>query len=596
MKKSKWSILSLLMIVMLVLGACSGNSTKTGKKGNEEKVDAAAFPLKSDNKDKGIKGGTATVGIIASAPFKGIWSWELYEDSVDADILSFANNTLFDTDKDFKFTDTGIGSMEVKPEENKAIVKIKKDVKWSDGQPLTIEDVIFPYEIIAHKDYTGVRYDQDLKNIIGAEEYHAGKADTISGLKKIDDHTLEISFKKVSPAIYTGGDGIWGYAAPKHDLKDVPVKDLLKSEKVRKTPVTLGPFKFDKIVPGESVQFVANENYWKGKPKLDKLVVKIVPPASAVAALKSGDIDFAASVPTDVYKSLKALSNTEILGRSELYYSYLGFNLGKWDAAKGENVMDPNAKMNDVKLRQALGYAMNIEEVNKQYYDGLRTRANAIIPPAFATYHDKELKGYTYDPEKAKKLLDEAGYKDVNKDGFREDKDGKPFEIKLAARDNSEVAEPITQFYIQNFKDVGLKVTLTNGRLLDGNSFYDKVEANDKDIDMYMAAWGTGTNPSPAGVYSKDAQFNMMRYVDPELTTLLEAIDSPEAMDASVRAKAFKKWEEYMFEKAPVIPMDFRYELTVVNKRLKNVDIDYATTDILGAKWEITKEQPVKGE
>ncbi|MFS0780950.1 oligopeptide ABC transporter substrate-binding protein [Bacillus sp. 1P06AnD] len=595
MKKTKWSLFSLLLIVMLVLAACNGNGGEktTAKPGNKEKVDASAFKTKVDNKDKAIKGGTVTVGLAADSPFKGIWSYELYEDNNDAEIMAYATNTLFDTDKDFKFTDTGIASMKVEPEKNKATIKIREGVKWSDGQPLTIDDVIYPYEIIADKDYTGVRYDQDLKNIVGAEEYHDGKASTISGLKKIDDNTLEISFKKVSPAIYTGGDGIWGYAAPKHDLKDVPVKDLLKSEKIRKTPVTLGPFKYDKIVPGESVQFVANENYWKGKPKLDKIVVKIVPTSSVVAALKSGDVDFINQVPNNVYGSLKDLKNIDILARTDLYYSYLGFNLGKWDAAKGKNVMDQNAKMNNINLRKALGYAMNIEEVTKQYYNGLRFRANAIMPPVFGSYYQKDMKGFTYNPEKAKKLLDEAGYKDTNNDGFREDPNGKPLEIKLAARDNSEVAEATTQFYIQNFKDVGLKVTLSTGRLIESNSFYDKVQANDKDIDMYMAAWGTGTNPSPAGTYSEDAQFNMMRYVDPEMTKLLSAIDSPEAMDAKYRSDAFKNWEEYMFDKAPVIPMDFQYQLSAANKRMKNLNIAYDNMD--GSEsWEVTKDKPVK--
>ena len=90
-------------------------------------------------------------------------------------------------------------------------------------RPLTADDLIYPYEIIGHPDYTGIRYDGDFQNIVGAVEYNAGKADTISGIKKIDDKTIEISFNKVSPAIYSIGDGLWGYAAPKHQLKDIPV-------------------------------------------------------------------------------------------------------------------------------------------------------------------------------------------------------------------------------------------------------------------------------------------------------------------------------------------------------------------------------------
>ena len=96
----------------------------------------------------------------------------------------------------------GLHSLEVDEANNKATMKIQEGVKWSDGEPLKIEDLIQPYLIIGHPDYAGVRYDSDFQNIVGAVEYHDGKADTISGLKKVDETTLEISFNKVSPAIY----------------------------------------------------------------------------------------------------------------------------------------------------------------------------------------------------------------------------------------------------------------------------------------------------------------------------------------------------------------------------------------------------------
>ena len=194
--------------------------------------------------------------------------------------MGYASNVIFETDGEFLVNDQGIASLEVDQANNKAIVKIREGIKWSDGQPLKIEDLIQPYLIIGHPDYEGVRYDGDFQNIIGAVDYHNGKADTISGLKKVDDTTLEISFTKLSPAIFSIGDGLWGYAEPSHIMKDIPVGKLLESDAVRKNPVTLGAFKFDKIVPGESIQFVRNEHYWKGAAKLDGVIVKVVPTSS----------------------------------------------------------------------------------------------------------------------------------------------------------------------------------------------------------------------------------------------------------------------------------------------------------------------------
>ena len=323
--KKNWLMLSVLFAVMLVLAACSGDKEGAKDEGDKEKtskteetVDTSALPLEVTNEGETIKGGTLQVGLVTNTPFQGIFNWELYEDAYDAEIMNFATNVLFELDGDFNVNDKGIAKLDVDVENLKAKVTIQQDVKWSDGTPLTADDLIYPYEIIGHPDYEGFRFDGDFRNIVGAEEYNAGKAETISGIKKLDEKSIEITFKKLSPAIYSIGDGLWGYAAPKHQLESIAVKDLLASDAVRKNPVTLGAFKFDKIVNGESVQFVANEHYWKGKPKLEKVVVQTVHPSSISEALKAGKFDIALSYPTNQYDGVKDLSNISVLGRDEL--------------------------------------------------------------------------------------------------------------------------------------------------------------------------------------------------------------------------------------------------------------------------------------
>ncbi|MEG0473143.1 MAG: ABC transporter substrate-binding protein, partial [Solibacillus sp.] len=454
MKKKYWLLLSTVFAIMLVLAACSGSDSETG---SEKPTDKEPVKNEEPKKEEGgstteqpelasevtnegdaLAGGTLKYALVASSPFKGVWNWELYQDAYDEKIMKFMTNVLFDTGEDFLVTDEGIAKLDVDADNNKATVTIQHDVKWSDGTPLTAEDLIYPYEIIGHPDYTGIRYDDDFQNIVGAVEYNTGKADTISGIKKIDDKSIEITFKKISPAIYSIGDGLWAYAAPKHQLKDIPVADLISSDAVRKTPVTLGAFKLDKLVDGESVQFVANEHHWRGKPKLDKVVVQVVPPASIGEGLRTGQYDMASSYPTNQYDGVKDLTNLTVLARPELAYTYVGFKLGKYDTNEKINITDEKAKMNDVKLREAIAYAMDIEQVTEKFYQGLRSRATGLIPPTFASFYDSTLEGFNYDPEKAKALLEEAGYKDTDGDGIREDKDGNKFSINLASMAGSD--------------------------------------------------------------------------------------------------------------------------------------------------------------
>ncbi|QDQ01650.1 oligopeptide ABC transporter substrate-binding protein [Lysinibacillus fusiformis] len=596
MKKKSFFLLTLLLTLVLALAACSGGSKESSKDGKDsgKKTESRSFPMEVENEGEPIKGGVLQAALPSTSPFKGIFLQELYTDSNDSSIMKFASNIIFENDGDFLVTDEGLATLKVDADANKAIVKIRENVKWSDGEPFTIDDVIFSYEIIGHPDYDGVRYDDDFQNIVGAEEYHDKKADTISGLKRVDDHTLEISFKSISPAIYSGGDGLWSSAAPKHQLKDIPVKEMVSSDAVRVNPVTLGAFKFDKIVNGESVKFVKNEHYWKGEPKLDGVVVKVVSPETLPKALNSGTYDITVgSFPGSKITQIENSKNLAILSRPQLAYSYLSFKLGKFDKSKGINITDENAKLSDPKLRQALAYAIDVEGVNEKLSNGIHTRATTLIPPAFASFHTKDMQGFTHDATKAKQLLDETGYKDVDGDGIREDKDGKPFTIKLGAQGGTEVLESTIEYYRQNWKEVGINVELASGRLMEFNSFSDKLKKDDPEIEMFFGSWGTGTNPSPKGLYGEGTLFNYSRFVSPELSAILDDIDSKESIDLNHRKDAFRKFEEYMFEQATTIPTVAITEIIPVNKRVKNYNVDYAN-ETQYQDIELTADAPLK--
>ncbi|KAF9404143.1 hypothetical protein HW555_014492 [Spodoptera exigua] len=475
-------------------------------------------------------------------------------------------------------SDEGVAKLDLDVDAKKATITLQKDVKWSDGEPLTADDVMYPYEVIGNKEYTGIRYDDQFMNIVGMEEYHDGKADSISGIKKIDDLTTEISYKEVNPDMLQLDGGVYTRPAPKHIFKDIPIKDQEQSDAVRKNPVSFGPYYVSKVVTGESVEYLPNEHYYKGKPKLDKMVFTNVPTSSIVEAINAKKYDMVYSMPTDNYPTYKDTDGYQMLGREELAYTYIGFNLGTFDKEKGEVVTNLDSKMGDVKLRQAMGYALDNNAVGEKFYNGLRTNATTLIPPIFKTLHDSEIKGYTYDIDKAKKLLDDAGYKDTDDDGFRETPKGEKLTINFASMAGGETAQPLADYYIQQWKEIGLDVKLATGRLIDFQAFYDKLKNDDPEIDVFQGAWGVSTAPAPVGLYGRNAAFNYSRFSSEENDKLLDAIVSKESFDADKRKEAYDAWQKYMFEQAPVIPTLYRNEIMPVSNRVKSFTWNYEDT------------------
>ncbi len=611
MKKRFKSLLAMFLVFAFILTGCvnskKGDDKSSSKPKGEQTQQAEnkgnivgermGGGVVVENEGTPIKGGTFRVGIPTDSPFKGIFNSVLYEDNIDWNIIGPTMYTTANAGPSLELRDSSAVKFEYDEKAKTATIKLQDNFKWNDGKPVTAKDIIINYLIVGHKDYPGVRYDDDMINIVGMEDYHAGKTKDISGVKEVDDKTVQISFKEFKPSIKWGA-GIWVEPTNYEQVKDIPMKDLISSAPIRKNPKSAGPFYITNVVPGQSVEFSANEYFWGGKPKVDKVVMEVVPSSQILASLKAGKYDYiAGGAPSDTFKEISELKGYKVARLQDMAYTYIGFKLGKWDKEKGEVVVDPNAKMADVNLRKAMGYAIDNNAVGEKFYEGYRSQATSVIIPIFKEYFDKDLKGYNYDPEKSKKLLDDAGYKDVDNDGFREDKNGKPLVIKFASMSGGEVAEPLASYYVQAWKQVGLNVELTGGRLIEFNSFYDKLKNDDPEIDVFQGAWGTGTNPDPSGLFSKAASFNYYRYTNEDMQKALDKISASNTSDEE-RAQAYKDFEKVMEENVPLIPTLYREALMPVNKRVKKFDTRYVQEqdkdDFRWNQLELLADQPIK--
>lgn len=595
MRKSSLSklLLAMMLMLLLVLAACNGGSDDADSESDagsdagsdtEENTDEESeegiysiddFSTDKTSEGEAIDGGTLNFGLVTDTVFEGTLNWNFYSGAPDAEIIGLFDEALLSTDNNFNYTQDGAAEWEVSDDNKTFTFTIRDNVNWHDGEPVTAEDWAYSFEVIGHPDYTGVRYDSTMTNVEGMEAYHNGEAESISGIEVVDEKTLKITFIEANPSLIASG--IWPYAMPKHIFEEIPVAEMAESDAVRQNPIGMGPFKVDSIVPGESVTFTANEDYWQGTPKLDGLTLKVVAPETVVQALETGEVDLVDSFPTDQYPDVaETMTNVEFLGQTDLAYTYIGFKLGKWDGDAGEVVPNPDAKMADVNLRKAMWHAVDNDAVGKQFYNGLRWNANTLIIPAYPDYHDPSIEAPTYDPDLANQILDEAGYEDVTGDGIRENPDGEELVINFASMSGGDTAEPIANYYIQSWEAVGLKVQLLDGRLQEFNTFYDRVEADDPDIDIYQGAWGTGSDVDPSGLYGRNAQFNYTRYASEENDELLAEGASEASLDIAHRQEVYKDWQQLMVDEIPVFPTLYRAVLVPVNNRVTDYSIQWS--------------------
>ncbi|WP_027965174.1 oligopeptide ABC transporter substrate-binding protein [Halalkalibacillus halophilus] len=543
----------------------------------EELYDIEDFDTVVSNDGEPMDGGELTYGLVTDTPFEGTLNFNFYSGTYDADILQWLDEGFLSMDDNYTYTQDGAATFDVDEENSTITFTINDDVYYHDGEQVTAEDWVYAYEVIGHPDYTGVRYGTAGFTLIeGMEEYHAGEADEISGIEIHDDLSFTIDYERLTPSLLTGG--IWTYSMPKHIFEGMEIAEMAESPEVRETPVGFGPYKVDSIVPGESVSLSKHEDYWQGEPNLDSLTLQVVNPNVVVQSLENGEVDLVTSFPTDQYPDNADMEGVEFLGNIDMAYTYIGFKLGDWDEEAGEvNYQGEDMKMGDVELRRAMWHAVDNDAVAENFYHGLRWSGSTLIPPSHPAYHDESIEAPGYDVDEANRILDEAGYEDTNGDGNRETPDGEELTINFASMSGGDTAEPIANYYMQAWGEVGLNVELVDGRLLEFNSFYDRVGQSgedDPDIDIYQGAWGVGSDVDPTGLYGRGQLFNFPRYASEENDALLEDGLSDEAFDQEYRQEVYSEWQELMVEEIPVFPTLYRAILYPANERVTNYDIN----------------------
>lgn len=563
MKKSAFWLVSVMLIMSLFLAACSKESGTEEKKPEEKPADPAPAT-------EVVEGGSVTFGY--SQPFKGVLSYAYYEGQDDSNALQFMHEGLLGTSDELT-PEPNLADYEISDDHMTLTFKLKQGVKWHDGHELTAEDMEYAWYLIADPTYEGARF-ANVAMIKGAQEYKEGKADTIEGIKVLDDYTVEVTVTEPSVNLL---DNIWSIPEPKHYYGDISSKELPDSDQVRKNPIGVGPFKVKNIVPGEMIEYERFDDYWQGPAKLDGVVYKIIDGSLAQGLIQNGEIDVMLA-PSDQWPQIRELSNINPTTIDAMSYSYIGIDQGHYDTKAGKVVMD-NPKFSNKLLRHAMAHALDRQAFVDGFRNGLGKPLNVPFPSvSWAKIDDSEINLYEYDVEKAKALLDEAGYVDVDGDGFREDPEGQPFTINFDAMAGSETAEARAQFVIQSWQEVGLNAKLNGGSLKDFNLFYDTIEADDPSVETFHAAWGLAADPDPAGIWLSTDKWNMWRWYNEESDALIKkGVQFPEDSSKDViehRKEVYAEWQKLVNDELPVIFFEQREDAWAINKRVGGVKVN----------------------
>lgn len=480
MVKKKWT--SLMLIVVLIgslLSACSSsNSTTNPPKEQPKPSDTKTEPVKENTAQTPKDGGAITLGtftdIVTANPL-----FASDTSSGDAINLIFAN--LYDVDRKANVVaepwSLAAELPQISEDSKTYTIKLKPEAKWSDGQPVTADDLIFSINTTRNPD-------------VGSPGISSfDKVDTVT---KVDANTVQIKLKQVyAPFLYSLRLSL----IPNHILKDVPAKELKKhpfGADPAKT-VTNGPWKWTEWKQKQYLSFDIDPSYWGAKkPHIAKVVYKIYADQNTeVQALIKGDIDSVSAIPVTQLAAVQSKENLNVVLAPGPLYEYLGFNF------KGENFPGNVSLFTGEKTRQAIAYALNRQGMVDNILKGTGKLMNSPFLPGSWADPGEAAVNYSYDGAQAKKLLEEDGWK-VGADGVLT-KDGNRFSFELQYNTGNNRREQVAAVIQQNLKDVGIEV---KPRGIDFSAWQEQ-NINPGKYQAILAAWSlTDPDPNSESIFS----------------------------------------------------------------------------------------------
>lgn len=391
------------------------------------------------------------------------------------------------------------------------VFHLRQGVNWHDGEAFDADDVVFSFNTYADP-AVGSRWASKLNSVVGFDAFQAGETDGLSGVTKIDDHTVRVELDQPIP-LWPGLFGIYIVMFPEHILGDVPGEEL-QGHEFWSNRVGTGPFMWSRYVPDQFIELTRNEDYFLGVPRLERVIYRFFTDASThLAALENGEIDAIAYetllLPVTEVDRFENLENIEVLADMSMGApAFLRFN-------------HTIAPFDDVRVRQAMLYAIDRQELVEVLWRDEAQVANTLFPQEWTWPGD--LNTYPHDTERARELLAEAGYPD-----------GLDLETDLLYHYSDSLSADLIVAMQQNLQDAGIRLV---PRRVDPPT----IQQAQQNLEMQVGylALGAGLDPSTARGAVECGSVLSMGYCNEEVDRLFDA-----ALAVRTRAEQAEIYQE----------------------------------------------------
>ncbi len=475
-----------------------------------------------------------TLRFVWGGDLTPLWHPTSYQTFSQATIFFLIFNNLVKLDEDLKTILPDLAeSWKMSPDARVYTFHLHQDVKWHDGKPFTAKDVIFSFTRQIIESYRYVKY---MLAVEGAEDYKDGKRNSVKGLEQLDDYTLRITLNipDVLFLLYLAEPSC--VIVPEHILKDVKPEGIESSRFARSSPVGTGPYKFVRYLTDQFVELKVNPDYFKGRPQIDKIFMKRLRPEVTLAQLESGEVDLALRLNPIAFERLSRVPDLTISSPPGIGIHGLSFPT-------------EHPRTHDKRVRQAIYYALDRPGIINAIFQG-RAKVLRGAPPTMDHYQD--LNPYPYNPEKAKRLLQEAGF---NFDA--------PFRIMYDQ--TLPAAAQIYPIVAQQLQQVGINAQLD---AVDTTIFITRFYQQRDSFDMaggFGGAQGLGPYMT-ATYYSCERPGWQTGYVNCDFDALF--VRATATVDPRKRDEIYHQAARIYNEDLPMLPLWTPHDLHVATNRL----------------------------